>query len=145
MSLTFVKVETGNYRADGATFSYLIDQDADRPAGARWRLRIFRQVVLHFASDNTTLTTLGELVGQNSEPRLSDAKAVAQAFETSEFSEHNAQRRLGDALDRAYRALGYTRCGCETDPGNPDGPERVLTHSLTCDLHPEYDGPGVSR
>ena len=32
-------------------------------------------------------------------------------------------------------------CGCmtETDPLDPDGPEVVLTHSLSCPEHPEHD------
>jgi hypothetical protein len=29
----------------------------------------------------------------------------------------------------------------EPDPLNPDGPEKVLTHSSGCDQHPEYDPP----
>lgn len=30
-------------------------------------------------------------------------------------------------------------CMTETDPLDPEGPERVLMHSLACPLHPEHD------
>lgn len=37
--------------------------------------------------------------------------------------------------------MSTTTCDCmtETDPMDPEGPERVLTHSLGCVEHPEYD------
>jgi hypothetical protein len=54
--------------------------------------------------------------------------------------EEEDQEDEGDDRPSAAPPAG---CGCmtEPDPLDPQGPERVLTHSSGCEFHPEYDGP----
>lgn len=106
MSLQFRKIEgTDQRRADGEDVSYVI---VKMPKG--WLLTVYSQNVVHFESDNTTLVTLKDPVERHNDDLLRDAKAVADAFETSTFNQpFDTRRRLRDAVDRAYRELGYTR------------------------------------
>lgn len=106
MTLTFRKIEgTNQRRADGADVSYVIVR---MPKG--WLLTIYSQSILHFKSDSTTMITLGDPIERRTDDLLRDCEAVANAFETSTFNQpFDTARRLRDAVDRAYRALGYTR------------------------------------
>jgi hypothetical protein len=107
MTLTFRKIKgaPGQRRADGEDVSYVISK---LPKG--YLLTVYSQSILEFKSDNTTLITLGNPVINRTDDFLRDAVAVADAFESSEFTRpHDERRRLRDAVDRAYRELGYTR------------------------------------
>lgn len=106
MSLTFRKIEgTDQRRADGADLSYVI---VKMPKG--WLLTVYSQNVLHFESDDTTMVMLKDPIENRNDDLLRDVTAVADAFETSTFNQpFNTTRRMADAVDRAYRALGYTR------------------------------------
>lgn len=49
----------------------------------------------------------------------------------------------GEANDSFPVEASAPQCSCmtERDPLDPDGPERVLIHSLSCPLHPDYEPP----
>jgi hypothetical protein len=106
VSLTFRKIAgTDQRRADGENLSYVIVR---MPKG--WLLTVYSQNVLNFQSDNTTLVMLKDPVEDHNDDLLRDAQAVANAFETSTFNQpFDTRRRMADAVERAYRGLGYTR------------------------------------
>lgn len=106
MTLTFRKIEgTDQKRADGADVSYVIVR---MPKG--WLLTVYSQQVVEFKSDNTKLLMLKDPITNHNDDLLRDVTAIANAFETSTFTQlHDQRRRLVDAIERAYRGLGYTR------------------------------------
>jgi hypothetical protein len=103
MSLTFRR-DINTYRADGATFSYVIVN-----GGGQARVTVYTQDRIHFASDDTTIVTLDREVFSHADDLLRDVKEWAQAFDSSEVDEHNYGGRAIDAVTRSYHALGYTR------------------------------------
>lgn len=112
MSLTFTRLDNGDLIANGENLRYLIDQaiPGTRPQSTRWRVRVFVKVVTEFKSDNSELITSGDVVQVAFDRRLRDVTAWAEAFETSEIPNPlDYGRRAADAIDRSYRALGYTR------------------------------------
>jgi len=106
MSLTFRKIPgTDQKRADGADLSYVI---VKMPKG--YLLTVYSQSVLEFKSDNTKIVCLRDPVTRHPDDLLRDVTAIANAFETSKYIQvHDTNRRLVDAIERAYQELGYTR------------------------------------
>lgn len=100
MTLTFNKTNgaNGRYRADGETFSHIIER-----TGRKWTLAVYTQKRTHFASDDSTMVLTDMRVWTTIEESLTLAKEWAQAFDDAEFGEYEIGRRAAAAAEHVAK------------------------------------------